>query len=92
MQACDVHNQIANIDTHRRLKAVYLVVGIVGDVGRAVKEVANAMAAVRSHNLEFVLPHVLADDVPNFPIPHSWPHSLNGFVQRLPSKEIGVTS
>ena len=73
------------------LIAAHLIAGVVGNGGRAVEQVADAMAAVGLDNLEAVPAGMRADDVPDVPIPRAGPHRRYGLVQRLLGTCIGVT-
>ena len=61
----------------------YLVVCIVRQVGSAVEEVADAMPAVGSDDLEALHAYMVTDDVSHLPISHSWLHRIDCFLQRL---------
>ncbi len=47
------------------------------------KEVADAMPAVGSHNLEALRAYMVADDISHLPIPQPWLHCINRLLQRL---------
>ena len=61
-----------------------LVAGVVRDVGGAVEQVANAVAAVGLHNAVVVLVGVTADDLTHLAEAHSGLDRLNGLHQALP--------
>ena len=56
---------------------------IVRQVWGAVEEVADAMPAVGSHNLEALSAYMVADDISHLPIPHPWLDCINRLLQRL---------
>ena len=83
--------KVCNQWNHDQFSSVYLIVRVVRQVGGAVKEVADAMPAVASHDLEALLTHMVADDVTHLPVPHPWLHCIDRLLERLHHTSITIT-
>lgn len=73
-----------NSKGHSRLAfADCLVLGVVWDIGRAVEQLADSVAAVGSDDTAVLLLGVLLDDVSKLPDQGTGLHSLDGLLQAL---------